>query len=152
MYLRQKRYVKRRHSGKSSQWCHQVDWRRFNLERQDNWVFGDKTSGAHLLKFAWFTIERHVLVKGTTSMDDPTLKQYWQHRQKAQAKTMKPSRQRLAKRQNGKCPVCGESLLNGEEIQLHHKQPKAQGGQDTLENLVLLHLFCHQQVHHRSPS
>lgn len=30
-----------------------------NLDKIDNWVFGDKQSGIHLLKFRWFEITRH---------------------------------------------------------------------------------------------
>jgi RNA-directed DNA polymerase len=32
-------------------------------------VFGDRESGACLLKFAWTKITRHTLVKGSTSRD-----------------------------------------------------------------------------------
>ncbi len=149
MWMRQWRYVKRRHPGKSIAWCWRTYWGRFNVERQDSDVFGDRTSGTHLLKFSWFAIERHVLVKGTASMDDPSLKDYWLQRQKRASKALKPSRQRIARQQEGLCPICGQSLFNGEEIQLHHKRPKALGGKDTYDNLVLLHLFCHQQVHHK---
>ncbi|MEL6165918.1 MAG: HNH endonuclease signature motif containing protein, partial [Cyanobacteria bacterium J06628_3] len=45
------------------------------------------------------------------------------------------------------CPVCGESLLNDEELHLHHKKPKSQGGRDNYGNLQLVHLYCHQQIH-----
>ncbi|MGD1857674.1 MAG: HNH endonuclease, partial [Leptolyngbyaceae cyanobacterium] len=34
---------------------------------------------------------------------------------------------------------------------LHHRLPKAKGGKNTYDNLVLLHLFCHQQLHACSP-
>jgi 5-methylcytosine-specific restriction endonuclease McrA len=40
-----------------------------------------------------------------------------------------------------------ESLFNDEEIQLHHKKPGKEGGEDSYSNLQLLHLYCHQQVH-----
>ena len=36
-------------------------------------VFGDRQSGAFLLKFSWTKIVRHVLVKGWASPDDPAL-------------------------------------------------------------------------------
>lgn len=150
MYLRQWRYVIRRHPKQSKSWCYRTYWGRFNLERQDHSVFGDSTSGMHLLKFAWFTIQRHVLVKGSASLDDPDWRDYWQNRQKQQIKTLKLTHQRLAQRQNGLCPLCGQSLFNGEQLQRHHRKPKAQGGGDSPQNLVLLHLFCHQQLHHRS--
>jgi RNA-directed DNA polymerase len=42
----------------------------------------------HLLKFSWFRIERHILVKGRSSPDDPNLKSYWQDREKAKSKSL----------------------------------------------------------------
>ncbi|MER6692927.1 hypothetical protein [Streptomyces minutiscleroticus] len=50
---------------------------RFNTARQDRWVFGDRETGAYLVKFAWTKIIRHQLVKGTASPDDPALTDYW---------------------------------------------------------------------------
>lgn len=44
------------------------------------------------------------------------------------------------------CPVCKESLFNGEAIHKHHRQSRAQGGTDAYRNLVLVHLYCHQQL------
>lgn len=150
MYLRQQRYVKNRHPHQTRAWTRRTYWGPFNLERQDQSVFGDKDTGAYMLKFAWFKIERHIIVQGTASVDDPQLQQYWQNRQKRLLKNLPSFRQQIAQRQNGCCPVCGESLFNGEELHLHHRRPKSQGGKDTLANLQLLHLFCHQQVHFQS--
>jgi len=64
-------------------------------------VFGDKQTGGYLLKFSWFPIERHTLVKGTTSPDDPRLKDYWKERQAGSARDLTFSKQKLAKRQRG---------------------------------------------------
>ena len=50
--------------------------------RQDRWVFGDRDSGTYLPKFAWTKIERHVLVQGAASPDDPALKGYWADRRR----------------------------------------------------------------------
>ena len=110
-------------------------------------MFGDKQTGAHLLKFSWFPIERHTLVKGTSSPDDPRLKSYWMERQARSAKDLTLSKQKLAKRQHGRCPQCGESLFNDEELQVHHLHARAQGGKNVYSNLVLVHLFCHQHIH-----
>jgi RNA-directed DNA polymerase len=112
-------------------------------------VFGDKQTGQHLLKYAWFPIERHILVRGTASPDDPALKAYWQWRNTLKVKDLPPSRQKIAKKQQGVCPVCKNTLFNDEELHVHHRKPKAQGGKDTYGNLVLVHAFCHQQIHAR---
>ena len=86
MFQRQCRYTKRIHPKKNWKWRQQRYWGRLNLDRQDNWVFGNKQTGRHLLKFSWFNIERHILVKGKSSPDDPSLKEYWKQRNLAKAK------------------------------------------------------------------
>jgi RNA-directed DNA polymerase len=88
-------------------------------------VFGDKRSGLHLLKFSWFPIEYPCLVKGGASPDDPNLKGYWEKRQAAKAKDLTPSKQKIAQRQRGICPVCAQSLFNDEVLHIHHIQPRS---------------------------
>ncbi|EFH85664.1 group II intron reverse transcriptase/maturase [Ktedonobacter racemifer] len=147
MFYKADRHTRRMHPKKSKDWRHQKYWGRFHLDRLDPWVFGDKQTGAYLLKFSWFPIERHVLVKGTSSPDDPRLADYWMKRQAAKAKDLTFSKQKLAKRQKGRCLECGESLFNDEELHVHHRLAKSQGGKDTYSNLVLVHLLCHQHIH-----
>lgn len=147
MSYKEDRYTRHTHHRKAMRWRKQQYWGRLHLERSDFWVFGDKQTGAYLLKFGWFPIERHVLVKGTSSPDDPQLRSYWMERQAAKAKDRTISKQKLAKRQHGRCPECGESLFNDEELQVHHLHARAEGGKNVYSNLVLVHLFCHQYIH-----
>lgn len=151
MATRQWRYLKRQHPNHSKGWCFQHYWGRFNPQRPESTYFGDKASGVYLQQFTKFSIERHILVKGKASPDDPSLKAYWQKRRTKQIKQHMPSRQRIMRKQQGLCPICGESLFSGESLELHHRLPKAKGGKNTYDNLVLLHLFCHQQLHACSP-
>jgi RNA-directed DNA polymerase len=147
MFYKADRYTRRSHPKKSKDWRHRTYWGRFQLDRLDPWVFGNKQTGSHLLKFSWFPIERHVLVKGRASPDDPCLKDYWMKRQAAEAKDLTFSKQKLAKRQKGRCPECGESLFNDEELQVHHLLTRSQGGKSSYSNLALVHLLCHQHIH-----
>src|SRR5882762_2159242 len=105
----------------SAGWQRRKYWGRFNLDRQDFSTFGDKQTGAYLLKFSWFPVVRHTLVKGRASPDDPRLKDYWAKRQAAKAGDLTLSKQKLSKRQKGRCPQCFESLFNDEELQIHHR-------------------------------
>jgi RNA-directed DNA polymerase len=147
MFYKADRYARRMHPKKSSDWRHRKYWGRLQLDRLDPWVFGDKQTGGYLLKFSWFPIERHVLVKGTASPDDPRLADYWTKRQATKARDLTPSQQKLAKRQQGRCRQCGESLFNDEDLQVHHLLARSQGGKDSYSNLVLVHVLCHQQIH-----
>ena len=56
----------------------------------------------------------------------------------------------VAENQEWKCPVCGEPLLNGEELEVHHIVPVKDEGTDDTWNLVHLHKSCHKQEHSKS--
>lgn len=47
------------------------------------------------------------------------------------------------------CPRCGESLHNGEPLELHHIIPKKTGGKHSMKNTQPLHRICHQQITHQ---
>ena len=88
------------------------------------------------------------MVKHDASPDNPALAEYWEHRNQRKATHhLNAQRKTLDKRQHGICPHCRDSLHNEEELHVHHIVPKAKGGEDRLSNLVLLHLYCHQQIH-----
>lgn len=147
MFKRECRYVNRTHPKKNRRWRNQRYWGKLNLDKNDRWVFGDINTGNHLLKFSWFKIKRHQLVIGRSSPDDPALKEYWKEREKKQSSHHSKSVQKIAEQQDHSCPVCGQSLYNGEEIHKHHHIPKSKGGKDTYSNWSLVHLYCHQQIH-----
>lgn len=147
MFHREIRYAKHTHPNKPWQWVKPKYWGKLNPKRNDHWVFGSKRTEVYLLKFRWFNIERHILVKGTASPDDPGLKEYWRKRQSAKAGSLRPRQQKLARTQNNICPLCRNWLHNDEELHEHHVKPRSQGGGDEMGNLQLVHLYCHQQVH-----
>ena len=62
-----------RHANKPKSWIVGQYFGKFNKFRNDRWVFGDRDTGACLVKFSWTAIQRHVPVKGAASPDDPAL-------------------------------------------------------------------------------
>lgn len=147
MFIRERRFLKRTHPNKPKCWHDAKYFGKLNKQRDDKWVFGDKRTGIYLMRFSWFPIERHTLVRGKASPDDASLREYWMLRNFAKIKDLAPVKRLLAKRQSGLCPKCGDSLFNDEGRHEHHKIWKSKGGGDKLSNLQLLHLFCHQQIH-----
>lgn len=79
------KWARRRHRNKSGYWIMSRYFGQFHPSRRDRWVFGDHTSGAFLVKFAWTGIVRHHLVKGGASPDDPALTEYWKVRRRKKA-------------------------------------------------------------------
>ena len=148
MLQREYRWCKRTHPAKSWKWIVRTYFGKFQVGRHDKWVFGNPKTGNHLPHLSWTSIKRHIVVHHGASPDNPELCSYWERREARKAELLPTWRQRkLAKQQNGRCPICHDSLHNGEELHVHHVIPKSQGGEDALSNLKLVHLCCHQQIH-----
>lgn len=147
----------RRHPRKSKYW---IANKYFMPPNGKRWTFNTtvKTRQGHhktitLFELMSIPIERHIKVKGTASPDDPQLQAYWTKRQTRYGKTYWVQSSKLhnvAQNQDWRCPVCGEHLFNGEQLNTHHKVPIKEGGSDKMENLIHLHKICHQQLHQMS--
>ncbi len=152
MYGREVRYVRFMHPTKPTYWMQARYWGKPSSSgRNDHWTFGDKHTGAYLPKMAWTPIVRHVMVKGASSPDDPTLSEYWATRNRkhdlAQAAFLPSEKRTLVRKHGHVCPLCGERILNGEEIHVHHLKGRQGPDSERLENKIVMHLYCHQQVH-----
>ncbi|MCB1717073.1 MAG: HNH endonuclease [Candidatus Competibacteraceae bacterium] len=145
VWKRQARFAHRRHPGKAWYWRRQRFWTTLAW-RDDQWVFYDKETGRHLGKLSGLPIKRHVLVRERVSPDNPAQRAYWAAR-RSRARNGSQQTCRLWTRQQGLCAVCQAPLENGEELNVHHVIPKHQGGTEALDNLQLVHLYCHQQHH-----
>jgi RNA-directed DNA polymerase len=109
------KWAKHSHPNKPKHWVSDKYFGRFNKARRDRWVFGDRDSGAYLLKFSWTKIVRHQLVKGKASPDDPALESYWtQRRRKGTPLPVDAMTVRLLQAQRGRCPICGGLLLHAD--------------------------------------
>jgi RNA-directed DNA polymerase len=157
-----------RHNNKPKSWIVGQYFGKFNTFRNDRWVFGDRDSGACLVKFSWTNIERHVLVTGAASPDDPALASYWARRRKKTRPPLDSHSLRLLTRQDGRCPLCGDHLLSADQppqspqqwerwwLQVtrqaiaasylaHHGRPGPAGGAKTR----LVHASCQRALHAR---
>ena len=109
------KWARWRHQNKPGRWAAARYFGKFNPSRDDHWVFGDRDSGGHLVKFSWTGIERHTPVKGTASPDDPALADYWARRRTKVKPPLDKRTLRLLTRQAGMCPLCGDHLLSAEQ-------------------------------------
>ncbi|NJR62840.1 MAG: HNH endonuclease [Cyanobacteria bacterium CRU_2_1] len=102
-----------------------------------------------LYRIGYTHIQRHTLIQGDASPDNPELQDYFEQRAKQTPAIgdYPKAAQQVIRCQQSKCPNCGQSLFNGEEIHIHHKVPRQQGGTNHISNLVALHLTCHAQLH-----
>jgi RNA-directed DNA polymerase len=150
------RWAKRRHPNKNTKG---VRKRYFHTIGGNRWIFAcmgrrrGKESLLTLYHIGNTPIERHIKVKGEASPDDPSLTEYWEKRHQKAGKSYweKNSRNyKIAQNQNWKCPICGQPLFNGEEIETHHIVPVTESGRDDTGNLQHLHRTCHKLVHSKS--
>jgi RNA-directed DNA polymerase len=109
------KWARWRHRNKPRRWVVGRYFGKFNKFRNDHWVFGDRGSGAYLVRFSWTGIERHVPVKGAASPDDPALASYWAKRRTKIKPPLDGYTLRLLARQAGRCPLCGDHLLSAEQ-------------------------------------
>lgn len=142
VYLKLKKWAKKRHPNKSSTWVASKYW---HTVGGDNWVFATKQKGKDsllcLLKHRATPIVRHVKVKGEASPFDGNLV-YWSTRM-GKNPEMSQDVATLLKRQKGKCSHCGLYFTEDSVMEVDHIIPKSKGGKDTWKNLQLLHLHCH---------
>ena len=110
------KWAKHTHRTKPKRWTTSRYFGQFNKSRQARWVFGDRDSGAYLVKFSWTPVVRHVLVKGTSSPDNPDLTSYWaSRRRRSSPPPLEQYAARLLKTQRGYCPECGTLLLHADQ-------------------------------------
>ena len=91
---------------------------------------------------------RKVKIKGEANPYDPQWESYFEERTTRQMQTQLQGQRKLLnlwKKQEGICPICHQLLEDRWEI--HHKIRRVDGGKETIENLVLLHVNCHRQIH-----
>jgi RNA-directed DNA polymerase len=157
------KWAKHGHPNKPTRWIIRRYFGMFNKSRHDRWIFGARDSGAYLLRFGWTKIIRHQMVTGTASRDDPALTDYWaDRRRRGNPRSMDQTSLRLLQSQHGRCPACGELLLDADRPpqtpaeweQWHQVTRKAMthnaialhnvGTDET--NLRLLHTTCHRHT------
>ena len=154
------------HPNKPRHWIIGRYFGKFSKFRNDQWVFGDKDTGAYLPKPSWTDIVRHTLVKGGASPDDPALAGYWAQRRQKVKPPLDSYTVRLLSRQDGRCSLCGENLLTPDQLPqspqgwehwflwvtkkaitadylVHHDTPSAARSNRT----HLVHATCHRTKH-----
>jgi RNA-directed DNA polymerase len=78
LFALQQRWVNWQHPQKSWGWKRRRYWG--NYRRTNRWVFGKPDF--YMLRFSWFPVKRHTLVKRDATWDDPELEEYWAARQR----------------------------------------------------------------------
>jgi RNA-directed DNA polymerase len=129
-------WTKWRHKHKSHRWRMYRYWHRISgrLEFSNQYK---------LPKHNDTEIKRHIKISGKCSPYDGDWL-YWSRRLPAY-QGLSPQKQKLLKRQNGKCEYCELYFKIDDHIQVHHIDRARENNHYT--NLMLVHLSCHHIIH-----
>ena len=116
-------------------------------QSKNRWIFTDPKENKQLTKMSWIPIVRHVLIKYRASPYDISLKTYYEHRdEKEFTRNCIKSKQKMAKIQKYKCPICKMSIADfNERLEVQEKVPVIHGGTRQYNNLQLVHEYCNRQ-------
>jgi RNA-directed DNA polymerase len=131
-------WARRRHSRKKRSWIDAKYWKQ--VAGRDTFC---TPQGAKLRLHRDTAIQRHEKVRGTASPYDGNLR-YWSQRLKTHP-LMHARKAKLLHKQKGRCRWCellfrDEDILEIDHIDQNHSN-------NTLSNLMLLHLHCHDERH-----
>jgi RNA-directed DNA polymerase len=93
---------------------------------------------------------RHARIRNEANPYDPAWEPYFEERLQAKMAETLTGQWRVRSlwtEQGGNCPICNAKLTEESGWQMHHVRWRVHGGDDTLDNLVLLHPNCHRQLH-----
>jgi len=152
-------WARKRHNNKPRRW---IKDKYFHVHEGRNWVFTGTVIGregawetVRLFRAAQTPIQRHIKLQGAANPFDPAWEVYFEKRLGVKMEdTLRGKRQLLAlwKQQKGLCPRCHQRITKLTGWHNHHKVWRSKGGGDQLENRVLLHPTCHQQLHSQENS
>ena len=157
------RFIKRAHPNKAWYWLKEKYFKHKADQGFNNkWVFftkiPDKSNpnghwDLELLQLKWFKPLTHIMIRNLANPFDPSFKEYFSELTSKRmmikgVSILIKNDQKLMSSQQFSCPVCGDSLFNGEKLHKHHILPRAEGCRDLISNLVILHLTCHNTIHY----
>ena len=131
-------WARRRHSRKKRSWIDAKYWKQ--VDGRDTFC---TPVGAKLRLHRATRIQRHEKVRGTASPYDGNLL-YWSQRLKAHP-LMHARKAKLLHQQQGKCRWCKLTFRDEDMLEIDHIDHNHSN--NTLSNLMLLHLHCHDERH-----
>ena len=133
--------------------------RRTHPRRRVSWIVEKYVARVRGWKWSFASMKGSKLfnIKAVTRLNIPFLKlgvnpyteegrRYYEKRRDDRKRILPPSTLAVYNRHNHTCTICGESLHNGEPVELHHIVPRRWGGGWTLDNIQPLHKTCHASV------
>ena len=118
------------------------------------WVWGmkkkdeNKVNKLVIINLAEIKPRKHTLLK--LDLNPYLLENLAYFNQRLITKNSAKFREVIFKKYNHQCPICLDSLHNGEKVELHHIKPVKEGGKYTVSNIQPLHQICHISITHQT--
>jgi RNA-directed DNA polymerase len=131
--------LKRKHRKRNATWLYN---KYFCKIENVNWLFCYKTNNKvvdSLFRISYVKIKRHQINTAGNPFDPANYVKYKARTKYLTNNIITTSKTKLLTSQKGIYPVCNTSLLNNEELHMHHIKPKSLGGLHKPNNLLLLH-------------
>jgi RNA-directed DNA polymerase len=148
------KWARRRHRRKPRRW---IKEKYFPDTGPNRWVFTGvlkskegQVKVVRLLATSSIRIERHTKIRAEANPYDPAWETYFEKRLDVHMAARLQGKRwliHLWKEQRGLCPVCNQKITKITGWHSHHLLWRSKGGSDRVENRILLHPTCHQQVH-----
>jgi RNA-directed DNA polymerase len=160
IFGRLKHWCRRRHPNKSWKWIRK---KYFRSEGHRHWIFtgtlpdkDGKGVPISLMEAGRVWIRRFVKIRSEANPYDPAWELYLEERLYWQLEGTLAGKSRIEylwKSQEGRCAGCGQPLRTSEKPwHIHHRRWRCHGGQDTVDNVELLHKHCHHTIHYGKTS
>jgi RNA-directed DNA polymerase len=155
IFWKLRRWCRKRHRSKSWGWIRKKYFQRAG-DRAGVFtgvIRDSKGKGwpIRLMKAAGVKVLRWLKIRSAANPYDPAWEPYLEGRATWKMGHTLAGRGRIEylwKEQDGKCVVCGQALRAEEQPwHIHHRVWRCRGGQETFDNLELLHDNCHRQKH-----
>jgi RNA-directed DNA polymerase len=155
IYWKLRRWCRKRHRNKSWKW---IKKKYFQPAGDRSGVFSGvirdskgKSWPIQLMAAKGVKTLRWLKIRSEANPYDPTWELYLEERAVWKLGHTLAGRNRIGylwKEQGGKCALCGQRLQEEDQPwHRHHRVWRCHGGQDTFDNLELLHANCHRQLH-----
>ncbi|MFA0694313.1 group II intron reverse transcriptase/maturase [Vibrio sp. 10N.222.49.C9] len=146
------RWCRRIHSNRRKRW---IKDKYFKSVGDRNWVFSaprpkEEDGYYRLLYASRVKIDKHVKIKALANCYLPEDEQYFESLTIRRLKKSLSGNMKLwkiAERQGFQCAVCHRQFASEDEWDVHHIIRRVDGGSDNSENLMMLHINCHRQLH-----
>lgn len=144
------RWSCRRHKNRYKRW---VRSKYFHTVGGERWVFQSVDvfgKPKRLFKSKSTPIKRHIKIKAEANPYDRNFELYFEQRLIKSWKEKQLHRGKLRMiwmRQKHRCLICKQLFKDHNDWDIHHVVRRTDGGGDEIDNLVMLHVNCHRQLH-----